>query len=196
MRQHAVRGHSLQNADKGETRMADNGVQAREGTEARTENTPSPAEDKNTPSPAEEKTPEAAAEAMAPGSDQSTIRSIFVARATASSAEVGFSQMATADQGLAVRGAYLAHLSAVDETVAGGTVADGDVLRRAYVVAHTVTAAALPSRPKRAAARPAKRGRKPAAPKPKRRTAGAAAPKAKKRGRPAAKAKPGKRRGR
>jgi len=100
-----------------------------------------------------------AAEPAPPTRDHDTIRSAFVARAAALRvASVGsFAQMETTDDGLAVRGAYRAHLSVVvEKVVAGDPAAEGDVLRKAYLARAIADAAAQP-RPKRHAARPAKR---------------------------------------
>jgi hypothetical protein len=177
--------------------MADNGVQALEGTEEMIENAPPVAEGKKpeaTPqAPAAGAAPtaqtEAQAEPVMPGAHQDTIRSVFVAR-TAASSEVsigGFAQMETTADGLAVRGAYVAHLSVGEtEAVAGDTAAEGDLLRKAYV-ARAAADAAAPAR-KRAPARPARRS----AVKPARKAARTGAKKTA-RPRPAVKAKAKKR---
>lgn len=183
--------------------MADNGVQSLEGTEARTDDAP-PAEQKNTeitpeggaaPAPTEAGQPPAAEPAMR--SEPDTIRSVFVARTAAWSVTVvgGFAEMETVDVGLAVRGAYRAHLSVGEaEAIAGAPAAEGDVLRQAYRARAGAEAAAQP-RPKQRTARRAtgsvsSPGRKAGAAKAKKRAARAAPAKAKKRSAAAAKAKP------
>lgn len=138
--------------------MADNGAQALEETAARIEN--APAQDRKTDAGA------------APGGDRDAIRSVFVARTAASSAASagGFARMATADEGLAVRGAYRAHLSVTEaEAVAGDPAAGGDLLRKAYL-ARAVADAAVQTRPK---PRPARRVKRSASPR--RKAAGAKA---------------------
>jgi len=89
------------------------------------------------------------------GDQSDAIRSVFVARTVVTSAASAgeFAGMETAIEGLAVRGAYLAHLA--EGEVEGGGGADlpqGDALRKAYL-AHTVAAPtpqrARPARAKR-----------------------------------------------
>jgi hypothetical protein len=192
--------------------MADNDAQTLEGTEAKVENAPPPTDERKI-----EVAPNVGAEPAAasgkapvaepPNSDQATIRSVFVARTTALSAASvgGFAQMDTTDEGLAVRGAYRAHLSVmVAEAVAGDPATGDDVLRKAYLARAIANAEAQP-RPKRRAARSAKRtvarsGKKAPGTKAKRHVATASSVKAKKRSakpRAAARRPPrGKRRGR
>lgn len=144
--------------------MADNSVEAQEGTEGTVESVLPPAEEKKADlQPSGDAAPASPSGAAAAEpvlvSDQATVRNAFVARTAASSAASvgGFAQMATADDGLAVRGAYRLHFSlAVTEAVAGDPAAEGDLLRKAYL-AHAVAGAAVQPGAKRRAARPAKR---------------------------------------
>ncbi len=179
--------------------MADNGVQALEGTEAKIEDAaPMTEEKKAEAAPQAAQTGETpAAEAAVSDGRQDAIRSVFVARTAAWSVAPmgGFAQMETADDGFAVRGAYVAHLSVSEaEAVAGESAAEGELLRKAYLARAVADAAVQPS-PKRPAARPARRsasspGRKAATRTVKKRARRAPATKAKKRATAGARAKP------
>lgn len=187
--------------------MSGNGVEALEGTEARIEDTPpSTGEKEARVAPTGNDAREApqseapAGEAAAPTSDQAAIRSVFVARTTASSAASagGFAEIEMSDNGFAVRSAYCAHVTIVEaEAVAVDHTGEGDVLRKAFL-ARAMADAVAPPRAKQRAARPAQRGtarraKKAAGAKPKRAARPAAAKtgaKPKKRSAARAKAKP------
>lgn len=114
--------------------------------------------------PAEGEVAPQSQEAAAPEGLQDSIRSVFVARTIASSEEsgAGLSHVKDSDDGVALRGAYLAHLADADTAPAGGgDLSSGNVLREAYMARAAV---GLEARERRRPKRPAKARRKAAAP--------------------------------
>jgi hypothetical protein len=143
--------------------MADNGGQDLDQAVPPREDAPQPQDEQNAAGPGDgagAATAEPLVTAGAEDAEQGLVRSAYVARTAAPEASSGdFSHMETADQGLLLRGAYLARLGDDQATAAGDHPAGEDIVRRAYVARMVAEpsprSARLPRAKRRASARKA-----------------------------------------